>query len=43
MEEDHCMYLKRSNNGYVILSLYVDDIFLAGNSKKMIDTTKKWL
>ena len=43
MEEDHCMYLKRSNNGIVILSLYVDDILLVGNSKEMIDTTKKWL
>ena len=43
MEEDHCVYLKRSNNGFIILSLYVDDILLAGNSKEMIDTTKKWL
>ena len=43
MEEDHCMYLKHSNNDFIILSLYVDDILLAGNSKKMIDTAKKWL
>ena len=43
MEEDHYVYLKRSNNGFVILSLYVDGILLAGNSKEMIDTTKKWL
>jgi hypothetical protein len=43
MEEDHCMYLKRSNNSFIILSLYVDDILIAGNSKDMIDTTKKWL
>ena len=43
MEEDHCVYLKRSNNSFVILSLYVDDILLVGNSKEMIDTTKKWL
>ena len=43
MEEDHCVYLKRSKNGFVILSLYVNDILLAGNSKEMIDTTKKWL
>ena len=28
---------------FVILSLYVDDILIAGNSKEMIDTTKKWL
>ena len=43
MEEGHCEYLKRSNNGFVILSLYVDDILLAGNSKEMFDTIKKWL
>ena len=33
MEKDHCMYLKRSNNDFVILSLYVDDILLVRNSK----------
>jgi len=43
MEEDHCVYLKRSNNSFIILSLYVDDILIAGNNKEMIDTTKKWL
>jgi len=43
MEEDHYVYLKRSNNSFIILSLYVDDILIAGNSKEMIDTTKKWL
>ena len=43
MEEDHCMYLKHSNNCFVIFSLYDDDILLVGNSKEMIDTTKKWL
>ena len=43
MEEDNYMYLKRSNNDFVILFLYVDDILLARNSKKMIDTDKKWL
>ena len=43
MEKDHCMYLKHSNNSFIILSLYIDDILLAGNSKEMIDTAKKWL
>ena len=43
MKEDHCVYLKRSNSDFVILSLYVDDILLDGNSKEMIDTAKKWL
>ena len=43
MEEDHCVYIKRSNNYFIILSLYVDDILIAGNDKKLIDVTKKWL
>ena len=43
MEEDYCVYLKCSNSGFIILSLYVDDILLAVNRKKMIDTAKKWL
>ena len=43
MEEDHCMYLKCLNNGFVILSLYVNEILLAENSKEMIDIAKKWL
>ena len=41
MEKDHCIYLKRLNNGFVILSLYVDDILLVRNSKEMIDAAKK--
>ena len=43
MEEDHCMYIKRSNSGFIILSLYVDDILIVVNDKKLIDVTKKWL
>jgi hypothetical protein len=42
MEEDHCMYLKRSKNSFIILSLYIDDILIAGNNKEIIDTTKRW-
>ena len=30
IEEDHCVYTKRSKGSFIILSLYVDDIFLAG-------------
>jgi len=43
MEEDHCVYLKYSNNSFIILTLYVDDILIARNNKEMIDTTKRWL
>ena len=41
MEEDHYVYLKCSNNGFIILSLYVNDILLVGNSKETINTVKK--
>jgi hypothetical protein len=37
------LYLKYSNNSFIILSLYVDDILIAGNKKKDVDTTKRWL
>ena len=43
MEEDHCVYLKCSNNCFIILSLYVDDILIARNDKDIIFTTKRWL
>jgi hypothetical protein len=41
MEEDYYVYLKCSNNSFIIFSLYVDDILIVGNNKDMIDTTKK--
>ena len=31
LNEDHCVYIKTSKDGFVILSLYVDDILLTGN------------
>ena len=37
------MYIKRSNNHFIILSLYVDDISIARNGKKLIDVIKKCL
>jgi hypothetical protein len=37
------MYLKCSNNSFIILPLYVDGILIDRNNKEMIDTTKKWL
>lgn len=42
IEEDHCVYVKRSKENFVILSLYVDDILLAGNNK-YLNTIKEWL
>ncbi|KAL0298185.1 UNVERIFIED_CONTAM: Retrovirus-related Pol polyprotein from transposon TNT 1-94 [Sesamum angustifolium] len=43
IEEDHCVYVKRSVKNFLILSLYVDDILLAGNNMEMIVVTQKWL
>jgi hypothetical protein len=43
MEENHCVYLKHSNNSCTILFLYVDEILITGNNKEMIDTTKRRL
>ena len=43
IEEDHCVYIKRSKDKYVILSLYVDDILIAENSKEYILEIKGWL
>ena len=40
IEEDHCVYEKWSKGGFIILSLYVDDILLAGNDMEMIIATK---
>ena len=43
IEEDHCVYLKRSKKSVLILSLYVDDILITGNDMDSIVATKKWL
>ena len=43
IEEDHCVYLKRSKKSVLNLSLYVDDILIAGNDMDSIVATKKWL
>lgn len=43
VNEDHCVYVKTSGKGFVILSLYVDDILLAGNNETLIRSTKGWL
>src|SRR5436189_6313179 len=43
IEQDHCVYLKRSKAGFLILTLYVDDILMASNDKKLVEETKVWL
>ena len=41
IEEDHCVYIKHFEGNFVILSLYVDDILLAGNSLNSILAIKE--
>ena len=34
INEDHCVYVKRCNDKFTILSLYIDDILITGNDKE---------
>ena len=44
MEADHCLYLVRRENGdFILVLLFVDDLALASNSRKMLDGFKKSL
>ena len=43
IEENHCVYIKRSKDKFVILSLYVDDLLIVGNGKEYILEIKGWL
>ena len=40
---DHCVYSWKCQDNFCVLSLYVDDILLAGNSIDMIEKTKSYL
>ena len=42
-ECDKCVYVKDTENGYVILCLYVDDMLIVGSNDRMIKNTKKML
>ena len=39
--EDHFVYVKKIIEGFIFLTLYVDDMLLAENYVGMIQTTKK--
>ena len=39
-ECDKCVYVKDTIHGYVILCLYVDDMFIVGSNDKMVKSTK---
>ena len=43
MDEDHCVYVKRLNDKFVILTLYMDDILLFGSNVEYLLTIKEWL
>ena len=42
-ECDKCVYVKDTENGYVILCLYVDDMLIVGSDDKIIKSTKDML
>ena len=41
--EDHCVYVKMTSGKFAILSLYVDDIIIAGSDKEYLMDIKRWL
>ena len=43
IDEDHCVYVKRTCGKFAILSLYVDDILIAGSDKEYLMDIKRWL
>jgi len=43
VSEDHCVYVKKTNVGIMFLTLYVNDILLAGSDMELISATKRWL
>lgn len=40
---DHCYYIKRFDNSYIILLLYVDDMLVIGSSMQKINNLKDML
>ena len=42
-EANHCCYVKSFDNSYIILLLYVDDMFIAGSDIEKINNLKKQL
>ena len=42
-EEDHYIYVKMSKDNFVISSLYMDDILLAGNNIEFVQIIKEQL
>ena len=44
LEANHCVYIKRYDQGkYIILLLYVDDMLTVGHDKNKINRLKKYL
>lgn len=43
IQEDLCVYFKQFFAGFFILILYVDNILMAFNDRKLIYETKSWL
>ena len=43
IHEDHCVYIKRFKDKFVILSLYVDDILIAASDINFVKEIKEWL
>ena len=43
ISENNCVYIKRSKDQFVILSLYINDILIAKSSMEFVKTVKNLL
>ena len=43
VSKDHYVHVKKTNIGIMLLTLYVDNILLAGSNLELMNATKRWL
>ena len=36
IDEDHCIYIKRNKDKYLLLSLYMNDMLIVGNDLEFV-------
>jgi len=43
IDDGHCVYTERFKGNFVIISLYVANILIAGNDMELINKVKTWI
>ena len=42
IDEDHCVYIKKHKDKFMLLSLYVHDILIVGHYLDFFQTIRRW-